>query len=148
MPPAAVAAAALLDRDLEVVDPEVARWIEEEKRRQSSGLELIASENWVSRAVREAQGSVLTNKYAEGYPGRRYNGGCEHVDVVEQNAIDRIKALFGAAHANVQAHSGTQANIAALMALARPGDPVLAMSLDHGGHLSHGHPKNLSLIHI
>src|SRR3954462_4535899 len=117
MSPAAVAAAALMDRDLQVVDPEVAHWIEEEKRRQSSGLELIASENWVSRAVREAQGSVLTNKYAEGYPGKRYYGGCENVDTAEQLAIDRAKQLFGAEHVNVQPHSGAQANMAVYFAM-------------------------------
>ena len=144
MPPAAVAAAALLDRDLEVVDPEVARWIEEEKRRQSSGLELIASENWVSRAVREAQGSVLTNKYAEGYPGKRYYGGCEYVDIAEQLAIDRLKKLFGADYANVQPHSGSQANQAVYFALLNPGDTILGMSLAHGGHLTHGAKVNVS----
>ncbi|HVQ54421.1 MAG TPA: serine hydroxymethyltransferase, partial [Thermoanaerobaculia bacterium] len=105
------APAAVMDRDLAVVDPEIARWIDAEGRRQNEGIELIASENWVSRAVREAQGSVLTNKYAEGYPGKRYYGGCEFVDRVEQLAIDRAKALFGAEHANVQPHSGSQANM-------------------------------------
>jgi len=144
MPPAAVAAAALLDRDLEVVDPEVARWIEEEKRRQSSGLELIASENWVSRAVREAQGSVLTNKYAEGYPGKRYYGGCEFVDKVEQLAIDRAKALFHSEHANVQPHSGSQANMSVYLTALQPGDTILGMDLSHGGHLTHGHPLSFS----
>ncbi len=114
MPPV-FPAAALLDRDLEVVDPEIARWIAAERRRQNEGLELIASENWVSRAVREAQGSVLTNKYAEGYPGKRYYGGCEFVDKVEQLAIERAKALFSAEHANVQPHSGSQANMAVYM---------------------------------
>jgi len=115
-----------------------------EGSRQEAQLELIASENHTSREVIAAMGTVLTNKYAEGYPGKRYYGGCEHVDVVEDIARDRAKLLFGAAHANVQAHSGTQANIAALMALLKPRDKVLAMSLDHGGHLSHGHPKNFS----
>src|SRR5262245_4473418 len=115
-----------------------------EAARQESQLELIASENHTSREVMAAMGSVPTNKYAEGYPGKRYYGGCEHVDVIEDLARDRAKTLFKAAHANVQAHSGTQANIAALMALAKPHDRVLAMSLDHGGHLSHGHPKNFS----
>ncbi|MBL8800838.1 MAG: serine hydroxymethyltransferase [Planctomycetes bacterium] len=115
-----------------------------EGNRQEAQLELIASENHTSREVIAAMGTVLTNKYAEGYPGKRYYGGCEHVDVVEDIARDRAKQLFGAAHANVQAHSGTQANIAALMALLKPRDKVLAMSLDHGGHLSHGHPKNFS----
>ena len=118
--------------------------VAQETHRQESQLELIASENHTSREVMAAMGTVLTNKYAEGYPGKRYYGGCEFVDVVEDLARDRAKALFGAAHANVQAHSGTQANVAALMALAKPHDRVLAMSLDHGGHLSHGHPKNFS----
>ena len=144
MPPAAVAAAALMDRDLAVVDPEVARWIEEERRRQNSGLELIASENWVSRAVREAQGSVLTNKYAEGYPGKRYYGGCEFVDKVEQLAIDRAKALFHAEHANVQPHSGSQANMSVYLTALKPGDTILGMDLSHGGHLTHGHPLSFS----
>ena len=118
--------------------------VAQETHRQETQLELIASENHTSREVMAAMGTVLTNKYAEGYPGKRYYGGCEFVDVVEDLARDRAKALFGAAHANVQAHSGTQANVAALMALAKPHDRVLAMSLDHGGHLSHGHPKNFS----
>jgi glycine hydroxymethyltransferase len=118
--------------------------VEAERRRQETQLELIASENHTSREVMAAMGTVLTNKYAEGYPGKRYYGGCEHVDVVETLALERAKALFGAPQANVQAHSGTQANIAALMALCEPRDRVLAMSLDHGGHLSHGHPKNFS----
>ena len=118
--------------------------VAQETHRQESQLELIASENHTSREVMAAMGTVLTNKYAEGYPGKRYYGGCEFVDIVEDLARDRAKALFGAAHANVQAHSGTQANVAALMALAKPHDRVLAMSLDHGGHLSHGHPKNFS----
>jgi glycine hydroxymethyltransferase len=144
MPPAAVAAAALMDRDLAVVDPEISRWIDEEARRQNSGLELIASENWVSRAVREAQGSVLTNKYAEGYPGRRYYGGCEFVDRVEQLAIDRAKALFGAEHANVQPHSGSQANMSVYLTALQPGDTILGMDLSHGGHLTHGHPLSFS----
>jgi glycine hydroxymethyltransferase len=118
--------------------------IEAERERQERQLELIASENHTSREVMAATGTVATNKYAEGYPGRRYYGGCEHVDVIEDLARDRAKALFQAERANVQAHSGTQANIAALMALCKPGERVLAMSLDHGGHLSHGHPKNFS----
>jgi len=143
MPPA-VAAAALMDRDLAVVDPEVAHWIEEEARRQNAGLELIASENWVSRAVREAQGSVLTNKYAEGYPGRRYYGGCEFVDRIEQLAIDRAKALFHAEHANVQPHSGSQANMSVYLTALQPGDTILGMDLSHGGHLTHGHPLSFS----
>jgi glycine hydroxymethyltransferase len=137
-------AAAFLDRDLEVVDPEVARWIHEEERRQDSGLELIASENFVSRAVREAQGSVLTNKYAEGYPGRRYYGGCEFVDKIETLAIERVKALFGAEHANVQPHSGSQANMSVYMTVLKPGDTILGMDLSHGGHLTHGHPLSYS----
>lgn len=115
-----------------------------ERQRQSDQLELIASENHTSQEVMDAMGSPLTNKYAEGYPGRRYYGGCEHVDVVEDLARDRAKELFGAERANVQPHSGTQANMAALMALCSPQDRVLGMSLDHGGHLSHGHPKNFS----
>jgi glycine hydroxymethyltransferase len=133
-----------LDRDLDVVDPEVARWIEGEARRQNEGLELIASENWVSRAVREAQGSVLTNKYAEGYPGKRYYGGCEFVDKIETLAIDRAKALFQAEHANVQPHSGSQANMAVYMTALKPGDTILGMDLSHGGHLTHGHPLSFS----
>jgi len=126
------------------VDPEIERLIREETRRQAEGLELIASENFVSPAVLEALGSTLTNKYAEGYPGKRYYGGCEVVDRVEQLAIDRAKALFGAEHANVQPHSGSQANMAAYFALAQPGDTLLAMSLNFGGHLTHGSPVNFS----
>ncbi len=125
-------------------DGEVWAAIDAELGRQERQLELIASENHASREVIAAMGTVLTNKYAEGYPGRRYYGGCEHVDTVEDLARTRAKALFSAGHANVQPHSGTQANIAALMALCKAGDRVLAMSLDHGGHLSHGHPKNFS----
>ncbi len=135
---------AFLDRDLSAADPEVAHWIREEERRQNQNLELIASENWVSRAVREAQGSVLTNKYAEGYPGRRYYGGCEFIDKVEALAIERAKALFSAEHANVQPHSGSQANMAAYMTVARPGETILGMNLSHGGHLTHGHPLSFS----
>ncbi len=135
---------AFLDRDLSAVDPEIARWIGEEERRQNQTLELIASENWVSRAVREAQGSVLTNKYAEGYPGKRYYGGCEFVDKVEQLAIDRAKALFGAEHANVQPHSGSQANMSVYLTALQPGDTILGMDLSHGGHLTHGHPLSFS----
>ncbi len=138
------APAALMDRDLEVVDPEIARWIAAEARRQNEGLELIASENWVSRAVREAQGSVLTNKYAEGYPGKRYYGGCEFVDRVEQLAIDRAKSLFAAEHANVQPHSGSQANMSVYLTALKPGDTILGMDLSHGGHLTHGHPLSFS----
>ena len=118
--------------------------IRDELHRQNSGLELIASENFVSRAVLEAAGSVLTNKYAEGYPGKRYYGGCEFVDVVERAAIARAKALFGAEHANVQPHSGAQANMAVYLTLLKPGDTVLGMNLAHGGHLTHGHPLNFS----
>jgi glycine hydroxymethyltransferase len=125
-------------------DSEVWTAVDAELARQERQLELIASENHASREVIAAMGTVLTNKYAEGYPGRRYYGGCEHVDTVEDLARSRAKSLFSAAHANVQPHSGTQANIGALMALCKPGDRVLAMSLDHGGHLSHGHPKNFS----
>ena len=125
-------------------DPDVARAVRDETRRQGSQLELIASENFVSEAVLEAVGSVLTNKYAEGYPGRRYYGGCEHVDVVERLAIERVKQLFGCDHANVQPHSGAQANTAVYMTAAKPGDTILGMNLSHGGHLTHGHPLNFS----
>jgi glycine hydroxymethyltransferase len=131
-------------RTLAETDPEVAGAVSNEVERQNSGLELIASENFVSRAVLEAAGSVLTNKYAEGYPGRRYYGGCEFVDVVERAAIARAKALFGADHVNVQPHSGAQANMAVCMAVLKPGDTVLGMNLAHGGHLTHGHPLNFS----
>ena len=125
-------------------DPEIAQAIDDEIVRQNNGLELIASENFTSAAVMEAMGSVLTNKYAEGYPGRRYYGGCEFVDVAESLAIERAKVLFGAEHANVQPHSGAQANMAAYFALIKPGDTVLGMNLAHGGHLTHGHPLNFS----
>lgn len=125
-------------------DPEVARAMEDELTRQRTHIELIASENLVSKAVMAAMGSPLTNKYAEGYPGKRYYGGCEHVDVVETLAIERAKELFGADFANVQAHSGAQANMAVFFALLTPGDTVLSMSLAHGGHLSHGSPVNMS----
>ena len=131
-------------RTLAEADPEIASAIRDELHRQNSGLELIASENFVSRAILEAAGSVFTNKYAEGYPGRRYYGGCEHVDVVERAAIARAKALFGAEHANVQPHSGAQANLSVYFALLQPGDTVLGMNLAHGGHLTHGHPLNFS----
>jgi len=131
-------------RTLAETDPEIADAIRNELHRQNSGIELIASENFVSRAVLEAAGSVFTNKYAEGYPGRRYYGGCEYVDVVERAAIARAKALFGAEHANVQPHSGAQANMAAYFTLLKPGDTVLGMNLAHGGHLTHGHPLNFS----
>jgi glycine hydroxymethyltransferase len=133
-----------MSRSLEETDPAIANVLREEVRRQATGLELIPSENFVSEAVMETMGSVLTNKYAEGYPGKRYYGGCEFVDVAEQLAIDRAKALFGADHANVQPHSGTQANIAVYMTALKPGDTVLGMNLAHGGHLTHGHPLNFS----
>ena len=129
---------------LRQADPTVARLIDLELRRQQNGLELIASENFASRAVIDAMGTPLTNKYAEGYPGRRYYGGCEVVDQVEQLAIDRLKELFGSEHANVQPHSGAQANFAAFMALIKPGETLMGMSLPHGGHLSHGAPVNHS----
>jgi glycine hydroxymethyltransferase len=125
-------------------DPDLAQAIAAERQRQEDHIELIASENYASPRVLEAQGSVLTNKYAEGYPGKRYYGGCEHVDVVEQLAIDRVKRLFDADYANVQPHSGSQANAAAYMALIEPGDTILGMSLDHGGHLTHGAKVNFS----
>ncbi len=128
-------------RDL---DPEVYQAIKNEERRQSSCLELIASENFTYEAVLEATGSVFTNKYAEGYPGRRYYGGCEFADVVERLAVDRAKAVFGAEHVNVQPHSGSQANMAVYLAVLRPGDTILGMNLSHGGHLTHGHPLNFS----
>ena len=131
-------------RSIAETDLEVAQAIRNEVHRQNDGLELIASENFVSQAVLEAAGTVLTNKYAEGYPGKRYYGGCEFVDVVETLAINRAKALFGAEHANVQPHSGAQANMAVYFALLKPGDKVLGMNLAHGGHLTHGHPLNFS----
>src|SRR5438477_11430145 len=131
-------------RSLAETDSEIATAIENERHRQNSGLELIASENFVSRAVLEAAGSVMTNKYAEGYPGKRYYGGCEFVDVAERAAIARAKSLFGAEHANVQAHSGAQANMAVYLTLLKPGDIVLGMNLANGGHLTHGHPLNFS----
>ena len=131
-------------RTLAETDPEIFHTVHREVARQNSGLELIASENFVSLAVLEAAGTVLTNKYAEGYPGRRYYGGCEEVDVAESLAISRAKALFGAEHANVQPHSGAQANMAVFLATLKPGDTVLGMNLAHGGHLTHGHPLNFS----
>jgi glycine hydroxymethyltransferase len=134
----------VLDRTLSDLDPEIATQIRRELVRQQTTLEMIASENFAPRAVMQAQGSVLTNKYAEGYPGRRYYGGCEHVDVVEQLAIDRVKALFGAEAANVQPHSGAQANAAAMSALLDPGDTILGLDLAHGGHLTHGMRLNFS----
>jgi glycine hydroxymethyltransferase len=133
-----------LTASLRELDPEVAAAVDAELGRQRHTLEMIASENFAPLAVLQAQGSVLTNKYAEGYPGRRYYGGCEHVDVIEQLAIDRVKALFGAEHANVQPHSGAQANAAAMMALLDPGDTILGLDLAHGGHLTHGMRLNFS----
>jgi glycine hydroxymethyltransferase len=132
------------NRLVQAHDPEVATALEDERRRQNEGLELIASENFVSPAVMAAMGSVMTNKYAEGYPGKRYYGGCQYVDVAEDLARERIKALFGAEHANVQPHSGAQANMAVYLAVMQPGDTMLGMDLTHGGHLTHGHPLNYS----
>ena len=132
---------------LSQMDPEIASAIHAERQRQENHIELIASENFTYPAILEAQGSVLTNKYAEGYPGKRYYGGCEEVDVVEQLAIERAKALFGADHANVQAHAGSQANAAVYLSVLRPGDKILTMSLSDGGHLTHGHPMNFSGIY-
>ena len=136
----------MLKREMNIADYDAALWqaMEQEKVRQEEHIELIASENYTSPRVMEAQGSQLTNKYAEGYPGKRYYGGCEHVDVVEQLAIDRAKALFGADYANVQPHSGSQANFGVFTALLNPGDTILGMNLAHGGHLTHGSPVNLS----
>jgi len=133
-----------MTRALAEVDPQVATAIDNETRRQHEGLELIASENFVSEAVLEAMGSVFTNKYAEGYPAKRYYGGCEFTDVVENLARDRAKQLFGAEHANVQPHAGSQANMAAYAAVLQPGDTILGLNLAHGGHLTHGHPLNFS----
>jgi glycine hydroxymethyltransferase len=133
-----------MSRPLYEVDPEISNAIDNEVRRQHEGLELIASENFVSEAVLEAAGSVFTNKYAEGYPGKRYYGGCEFTDVVENLARERVKKLFGAEHANVQSHSGSQANQAAYAAVLQPGDTILGLNLAHGGHLTHGHPLNFS----
>ncbi|GLV14217.1 serine hydroxymethyltransferase [Alicyclobacillus hesperidum] len=133
-----------MSTNLQRFDAEVAAAMEQELKRQQGNIELIASENFVSEAVLTALGSVLTNKYAEGYPGRRYYGGCEYVDVVEKLAIDRVKQLFGAEHANVQAHSGAQANMAVYFSVLKPGDTVLGMNLAHGGHLTHGSPVNFS----
>ena len=130
--------------DLIQQDPEIGHAIQHEIERQRQSINLIASENYASKAVLEAQGSVLTNKYAEGYPGRRYYGGCEFIDVVESIAIERAKKLFGVEHANVQPHSGAQANMAAYFAVLKPGDTVMGLSLDHGGHLTHGSPVNFS----
>ena len=133
-----------MSRSLYEVDPQISNAIDNEVRRQHEGLELIASENFVSEAVLEAAGSVFTNKYAEGYPGKRYYGGCEFTDVVEELARERAKKLFGAEHANVQPHSGSQANQAAYAAVLQPGDTILGLNLAHGGHLTHGHPLNFS----
>jgi glycine hydroxymethyltransferase len=138
------AAVSSMQRSLTETDPEIADAIRQETRRQAEGLELIASENFVSSAVLEAAGSVMTNKYAEGYPGKRYYGGCEFVDIAESLAISRAKALFGAEHVNVQPHSGAQANMAVYLTLLKPGETVLGMNLAHGGHLTHGHPLNFS----
>lgn len=130
--------------ELRNTDPAIAQVIEDELARQNSHIELIASENWVSHAVMSAMGSPLTNKYAEGYPGKRYYGGCECVDVAENLAIERAKELFGCDYANVQPHSGAQANLAVFFAMLEPGDTVMGMNLDHGGHLTHGSPVNIS----
>ena len=131
-------------KHLKAVDPEIFEALKCEYRRQNEHLELIASENFTSPAVMEAQGSVLTNKYAEGYPGKRYYGGCECVDIAEELAIKRCKELFGADHVNVQPHSGSQANQAVYLAVLKPGDTILSMNLSHGGHLSHGSPVNMT----
>ena len=129
---------------LEDFDPEIAQAIKGELNRETHTLEMIASENFVSEAVLEVLGSVMTNKYAEGYPGKRYYGGCEHVDIAEKLAIDRAKKLFNSEHANVQPHSGSQANMAVYHAVLNPGDKILGMDLSHGGHLKHGSPVNFS----
>src|SRR5260370_28694606 len=131
-------------RTLTATDPEIAAAVRHEQHRQNTGLELIASENFVSQAVLQAAGSVMTNKYAEGYPGKRYYGGCEFVDVAESLAIARAKEIFGAEHVNVQPHSGAQANMAVYFTLLQPGHTVLGMNLAHGGHLTHRHPLNFS----
>src|SRR5450631_4354776 len=133
-----------LSRPLVEVDPEIAEQIQAETARQNSRLELIASENFTSEAVLQATGSIFTNKYAEGYPGKRYYGGCEYADIVENLARDRAKKLFKAEHVNVQPHSGSQANQAAYAAVLTPGDTVMGLNLAHGGHLTHGHPLNFS----
>src|SRR3989441_11347989 len=134
----------LLNLPLAEIDPLIANAIDNEVARQANGLELIASENFVSEAVLEAMGSVFTNKYAEGYPGKRYYGGCEFTDVVEELARERAKKLFGAEHANVQPHAGSQANMAAYAAVLQPGDTIFGLDLAHGGHLTHGHHLNFS----
>ena len=141
---AAGRADAAFTASLTEADPEIAEVVRRELGRQRDEIELIASENIVSRAVLEAQGSVLTNKYAEGYPGRRYYGGCQHVDVAESLALDRVKKLFGAGFANVQPHSGAQANAAAFMALMQPGETFMGLNLAAGGHLTHGSPVNMA----
>src|SRR5713226_536198 len=133
-----------MNRALDDVDPQIAGLLRDEAKRQATGLELIASENFVSEAVLEAMGSVFTNKYAEGYPGKRYYGGCEFADVVEELARTRAKQLFGAEHANVQPHAGSQANMEAYAAVLQPGDTILGLNLAHGGHLTHGHHLNFS----
>src|SRR5215470_12801057 len=133
-----------INAPLKDLDPEIFQAVQNETRRQADGLELIASENFTYEAVLEATGSVFTNKYAEGYPGRRYYGGCEFTDVVENLAIDRAKKLFGAEHVNVQPHSGSQANMAVYLTACQYGDTILGMNLSHGGHLTHGHPLNFS----
>src|SRR5437868_1527562 len=143
-PVKSAARVAMPEGRLATSDPEIARFIDLEVDRQRHGLELIASENFVSPAVLEAMGTPLTNKYAEGLPGKRYYGGCEFVDMVEQLAIDRVKRLFNADHANVQAHSGAQANAAVYLAFLKPGDVVLGLDLSQGGHLTHGSPVNFS----
>ena len=134
----------IFTQNLETTDPEIFRVLQQEGRRQEDHIELIASENYASPPVLEAPGSVLTNKYAEGYPGKRYYGGCEFVDIAEQLAIDRAKQLFKAGYANVQPHSGAQANAAVFLATLHPGDTILGMSLAHGGHLTHGATVNMS----
>ncbi len=138
----------LFTANLAEVDPTINDAINNEIKRQTNGLELIASENFVSEAVLQAMGTVFTNKYAEGYPKKRYYGGCEFADVVEQTAIDRAKEIFGAEHANVQPHSGAQANMAVFLASLTHGDKILGMNLSHGGHLTHGHPMNFSGINF
>ena len=139
----------MFSKDMTIADFDADLWsaMQSETTRQEEHIELIASENYTSPRVMQAQGSALTNKYAEGYPNKRYYGGCEHVDVVEQLAIDRACELFGATYANVQPHSGSQANAAVYMALCKPGDTVLGMSLAHGGHLTHGSPVNFTSMH-
>lgn len=137
----------LNDKPLEQLDPEIAQLIEKEKQRQQSHIELIASENFTYPAIMESQGSILTNKYAEGYPNKRYYGGCEFVDSIEEIAIERAKSLFGADHANVQPHAGSQANAAVYLSVLKPGDKILTMNLSDGGHLTHGHPMNFSGIY-